>query len=139
MSQQKYQLNQVSLSNVSFDIVSTIQGPEKYEIKTSFIPSVSIIKDNFYLVSLKVIVDLRDLSKNNDFSNASVTYDGVFEISGFETKDDLDKVIMAYCLSALFPFCRSKIVSIYAETPFKNIMLPMIDFFAIHEANKNNK
>lgn len=135
MSEQFYQLKQVSLLEVSLKQESVIKKNEKIDTNARFELNASNINEDFFEIIMSFYFNVKNTEEQKEIFQSKVAYSGVFQIRGFD-EAEINKIIRTHASAALYPFCRSKVLNLLSETPLKGVEAPMIDFFTIYQSQE---
>ena len=141
MNDKKFALLQAFKTNEIFqtgDPISHLFEQKQFESETQFEVSTKKIKNDMFDVTLAVHLKTRDVESKDAAYNITVKYTGIFEIAGLD-EEELEKAIRTHASLMLYPYCRSAINSVVSDSPFPNVTIPPIDFFAIYEEQKKQK
>ena len=93
-------------------------------------------KQNLYEVVLKIEITVK--SGENELFIVSVDYSGVFTING-SSEEEQKRVMLIDCPQILFPYARSIITLITANSGFPPVNMPHIDFSVLYEQQQKNE
>jgi preprotein translocase subunit SecB len=105
------------------------------ELKTDF--KLGIEHEKHAETEYEVILNLTIVIKQEDkvTSHLQIKQAGIFKIEGYEA-EALDYLLKTYCSSLLFPYLRQKAVLLTQEGGLSPIELPLMDFNAIYQQQK---
>ena len=67
---------------------------------------------------------------------AELQYSGLFTVSGCETEEQKEQILLIYCPSLIFPFARRIIADASRDGGFQPLMVNPVDFAALYLKHK---